>query len=130
MPLRSVYPPSPKEVNLYYNMRKGFADYPTLEQHRQRLLQQLSGLQEIRRGSLPGQFLTVKRRDGSRVKRESSHELLLLGVLRFSLFEDGDVGVSVSREGEEILVGSLCLDFISQRGERPAQLQARQRAEA
>ena len=50
-------------------MRKTSADYPTLQQHRQQLLQQLSGLQEIRRGSLTEQFLTVKRRDGSRVKR-------------------------------------------------------------
>jgi hypothetical protein len=50
-------------------MRKASADYPALEQHRQQLLQQLSGLQEIRRGSLTEQFLTVKRRDGSRVKR-------------------------------------------------------------
>jgi len=57
-------------------MRKGFADYLTLEQHRQQLLQQLSDLQETRRGLLTEQFLTVKRRDGSRVKRESSRELL------------------------------------------------------
>jgi hypothetical protein len=45
------------------------SDYPTLEQHRQQLLQQLSGLPEIRRGSLTEQFLTVKRKDGSRLKR-------------------------------------------------------------
>jgi Family of unknown function (DUF6788) len=45
------------------------SDYPSLEQHRQQLLQQLSGLPEIRRGSLTEQFLTVKRSDGSRVKR-------------------------------------------------------------
>jgi hypothetical protein len=50
-------------------MRKASADYPTLEQHRQHLLQELSGLPEIRRGSLTEQFLTVKRKDGSRVKR-------------------------------------------------------------
>ena len=45
------------------------SDDPTLEQHRQQLLQQLSGLPEIRRGSLTEQFLTVKRKDGSRLKR-------------------------------------------------------------
>jgi len=45
------------------------SDYPALEQHRQHLLQQLSGLPEIRRGSLTEQFLTVKRKDGSQVKR-------------------------------------------------------------
>lgn len=43
--------------------------YPSLEQHRQQLLQQLSSLPEIRRGSLTAQFLTVKRQDGSQVKR-------------------------------------------------------------
>ena len=50
-------------------MRKAPADYPALEHHRQQLLQHLSGLQEIRRGSLTEQFLTVQRKDGSRVKR-------------------------------------------------------------
>ena len=45
------------------------SDYPSLEQHRQQLLQQLAGLPEVRRGSLTEQFLTVKRQDGSRVKR-------------------------------------------------------------
>ena len=45
------------------------SNYPSLEQHRQQLLQQLSGLPEIRRGSLTEQFLTVKRKDGSRLKR-------------------------------------------------------------
>jgi hypothetical protein len=50
-------------------MRKTSADYPRIQQHRQQLLQQLSGLPEIRRGSLTEQFLMVKRKDGSRVKR-------------------------------------------------------------
>jgi hypothetical protein len=50
-------------------MKKTLADYPNLQQQRQRLLQQLSGLQELRRGSLTEQFLMVKRKDGSRVKR-------------------------------------------------------------
>ena len=50
-------------------MKKTFSDYPSLQQQRQRLLQQLSGLQELRRGSLTEQFLMVKRKDGSRVKR-------------------------------------------------------------
>jgi hypothetical protein len=50
-------------------MRKTSADYPSLQQHRQQLLQQLSGLQQIRRGSLTEQFLTVKHKDGSRVRR-------------------------------------------------------------
>src|SRR5258708_6817949 len=48
---------------------KTLSDYPNLRQQRQQLLQQLSGLQELRRGSLTEQFLMVKRKDGSRVKR-------------------------------------------------------------
>ena len=45
------------------------ADYPNLEQQRQALLQQLSSLPQVRRGSLVEQFFHVKRRDGSQVKR-------------------------------------------------------------
>src|ERR1700719_3489795 len=48
---------------------KTLSDYPNLRQQRQQLLQQLSSLQELRRGSLTEQFLMVKRKDGSRVKR-------------------------------------------------------------
>src|SRR6516225_114548 len=50
-------------------MKRALSDYPSLQQQRQQLLQQLSGLQELRRGSLTQQFLMVKRQDGSRVKR-------------------------------------------------------------
>lgn len=50
-------------------MKKTLPDYPNLQQQRQRLIQRLSGLQELRRGSLTEQFLTVKLKDGSRVKR-------------------------------------------------------------
>jgi uncharacterized protein DUF6788 len=50
-------------------MKKILSDYPNLQQQRQRLLQQLSGLQEVRRGSLTEQFLMVNRKDGSQVKR-------------------------------------------------------------
>ena len=50
-------------------MKRTLSDYPNLRQQRQQLLQQLSGLQELRRGSLTEQFLMVKRKDGSRVKR-------------------------------------------------------------
>src|SRR5260370_41172082 len=48
---------------------KTLSDYPNLRQQRQQLLQQLSGLQELRRGSLTEQLLLVKRKDGSRVRR-------------------------------------------------------------
>jgi hypothetical protein len=54
---------------MYYNMKNNLADYPRLQQRRQQLLQQLSGLPEIRHGSLTEQFLTVQRKDGSRVQR-------------------------------------------------------------
>ena len=50
-------------------MKKTLPDYPGLQHERQRLLQQLSGFEELRRGSLTEQFLMVKRKDGSRVKR-------------------------------------------------------------
>ncbi len=50
-------------------MKRTLSGYPNLQQQRQHLLQQLSGLQELRRGSLTEQFLMVKRKDGSRVKR-------------------------------------------------------------
>jgi Family of unknown function (DUF6788) len=50
-------------------MKKPLPDYPNLEQQRQTLLQRLSGLRELRRGSLIEQFLTVKHADGSCVKR-------------------------------------------------------------
>jgi hypothetical protein len=43
--------------------------FSTLEIQRQALLDQLAHLQQIRRGSLTEQFLMVKRKDGSRVKR-------------------------------------------------------------
>ena len=43
--------------------------FSTLEIQRQALLDQLAQLQQIRRGSLTEQFLMVKRKDGSRVKR-------------------------------------------------------------
>jgi hypothetical protein len=48
---------------------KQTSDFPKLEQQRQLLLQQLSGLQQLRHGSLTEQFLMVKHADGSRVKR-------------------------------------------------------------
>lgn len=50
-------------------MSRILSGHPNLQQQRQQLLQQLSGLQEVRRGSLTEQFLMVKRKDGSRVKR-------------------------------------------------------------
>jgi len=50
-------------------MKQTSSDYPKLENQRQALLQQLSGLQELRRGSLTEQFLMVKHADGSLVKR-------------------------------------------------------------
>jgi hypothetical protein len=50
-------------------MKATSSDYPNLEHQRQTLLQQLSGLQQLRRGSLTEQFLRGKRKDGSPVKR-------------------------------------------------------------
>ena len=49
-------------------MKPTSRDYPNLEHQRESLLQQLSGLRELRRGSLTEQFLVVKHADGSLVK--------------------------------------------------------------
>jgi hypothetical protein len=43
---------------------------------------------------------------------------LQLCVFRLGLFEDRDVGVGVFPEGEEFLVGGLCLSLISRQSER------------
>ncbi len=50
-------------------MKKPSLPYPNLENQRQQLLRKLSNMRELRRGSLTEQFLMVKRKDGSRVKR-------------------------------------------------------------
>ena len=50
-------------------MKKTSSNFPNLEHQRQALLRQLSGLSQLRRGSLTEQFLLVKRKDGSLVKR-------------------------------------------------------------
>ena len=50
-------------------MKKAPPDYSNLELKRQQLLQQLSSFHQLRRGSLTEQFFTVKRKDGSKVKR-------------------------------------------------------------
>ena len=50
-------------------MKPPSVEYSKLEQQRQNLLQQLSGLPQLRCGSLTEQFLTVRRKDGSKVKR-------------------------------------------------------------
>jgi hypothetical protein len=53
-------------------------------------------------------------------------ELLQLGVFRPGLFQDGDGGIGVFPQREEILVGRLCLVLISRQDECSAQLQVRQ----
>ena len=50
-------------------MKRTSPDYSSLEIKRQQLLQQLSAFHQLRRGSLTEQFLTLKRKDGSQVKR-------------------------------------------------------------
>ena len=54
----------------------------------------------------------------------SSAQLLQPRVIRLRLLEDGDVGVDVLPEREEILVGCPCLGPISRQSERSAKLQA------
>src|SRR5208283_3355178 len=50
-------------------MKSTAPDYSSLDRRRQALLEQLTGLRELRRGSLTEQFLEVKHADGSVVKR-------------------------------------------------------------
>lgn len=50
-------------------MKSTTSDCPNLEHQRQRLLQQLSGLPQLRRGSLTEQFFLIKRKDGSPSRR-------------------------------------------------------------
>jgi hypothetical protein len=45
--------------------------------------------------------------------KKSPCKSLQLGVLGFSLPQNGDVGVGVFPKGEEILVGGLCLRVVS-----------------
>ena len=66
-----------------------------------------------------------RRRNSSGIFPTPLAELRQLGVFRFGLLEDRDVGVGVFPEGEEILVGSLCLGLFSRHSERSAELQAR-----
>src|ERR1039458_6929481 len=53
-------------------------------------------------------------------------ELLQLCVLRLGFFQDGDVGVGVFPEREEVLVCTLRFGGVAGKGIGPAQLQARQ----
>ena len=43
----------------------------------------------------------------SRQRQKPERNSLQLRVLRFGLLQDGDVGIGVFPEGEEILIGSL-----------------------
>ena len=55
--------------------------------------------------------------------------LLQLSVLSFGLLVDGDVGVGVFPEGEEVLICSFCLRGIALHGISAGELQASQCAE-
>ena len=67
----------------------------------------------------PEKFAASTFAHGARILRQ-------LGVFRLGLRQDRDVGVGVFPQGEEILVGSLRLGWISGQRERSAQLQVRQ----
>ena len=56
---------------------------------------------------------------------ETNTELQQPGVFLLGLPEDRNVGVRAFPEPEEILVGCLCLAYLSRQGERSAKLQAR-----
>jgi hypothetical protein len=52
--------------------------------------------------------------------------LLQLGGFGFGLLQDGDVGVGVFPEGEEVLIGGFCFLFVAGHGIRPAQSHMRE----
>ena len=52
-----------------------------------------------------------------------------LGVLRLGLFQNGDVGVGVFPEGEEVLVGSFCSASVSIHRVGAAELEMREYAD-
>ncbi len=58
--------------------------------------------------------------------RGSDGRSLQDGVFCLGFFQDGDIGVGILPEREEILVGSLCLDLISRQSKRSAELQVSQ----
>jgi len=47
---------------------------------------------------------------------EAETRLLQLGVFGFGLLQDGDVGVGVFPEGQEVLVGITCLFCVARQG--------------
>jgi hypothetical protein len=49
-------------------------------------------------------------------QRELSKESLQLGVLRFGFLQDGDVGVGILPQREEIIVGGASLRAIARQG--------------
>ena len=53
--------------------------------------------------------------------------LLQLGVLRFSLLQDGDVGIGIFPEGKEILVSGTRRRFIAGKRSGASQAEMRQR---
>jgi hypothetical protein len=45
----------------------------------------------------------------------SCPQLLQLGILRFSLLQDGDIGIGIFPEGEEILVSGACAGGVARK---------------
>jgi hypothetical protein len=84
--------------------------------------------------NLPGLLMEVA--DDPDTRRESPNNfhqsrkfflgLLQLRVFRLSSNEDGDVGVGVFPEREEILIGSTRFDVVARQGIGPAQLKMRE----
>src|SRR5215469_653172 len=59
----------------------------------------------------------------------ANHRLLQLGVFRLGLLQDGDVGVGVFPQGEEILVGGAGFDGVALHEVGATQLQMGERAQ-
>ena len=52
----------------------------------------------------------------SRIRVAINNQLLQFRVLHLGLLQDGDVGVGVFPEGEEVIIGSLCLGGVALHG--------------
>ena len=61
---------------------------------------------------MPNRFFV----NNMRARTRSSVGLLQLRILRLGFLEDGDVGVGVFPEAEEVLVGSACAGRIAAQG--------------
>ena len=67
----------------------------------------------IKRGNRRSWYKPPTDKFGASLARLCLNELLQLRVLRLGLLQNGDVGVGVFPEGEEVVVGDFCLGGVA-----------------